>query len=65
MICSELGYSELDKIKQLLIKNEYRADVLLSCINQKLANFAAEKIRSREVPGRSKIALDWQRFIKV
>ena len=44
MICSktELG-SELDKIKQLLIENGYPADVLLSCINQKLANFAAEK----------------------
>ena len=38
MICSEL-----DKIKQLLIENRYPADVLLSCINQKLANFAAEK----------------------
>ena len=33
----------LDKIKQLLIENGYPADVLLSCINQKLANFAAEK----------------------
>ena len=44
MICSKnkLG-SELDKIKQLLIQNGYPADVLLSCINQKLANFAAEK----------------------
>ena len=44
MICSrtKLG-PELDKIKQLLIKNGYPADVLLSCINQKLANFAAEK----------------------
>ena len=44
MICSKarLG-SELDKIKQLLIENGYPADVLLSCINQKLANFAAEK----------------------
>ena len=43
MICSKtkLG-SELDKIKQLLIENGYPADVLLSCINQKLANFAAE-----------------------
>ena len=35
--------SELDKIKELLIENGYIADVLLSCINQKLANFAAEK----------------------
>ena len=34
---------ELDKIKQLLIENGYPADVLPSCINQKLANFAAEK----------------------
>ena len=34
---------ELDKIQQLLIKNGYPADFLLSCINQKLANFAAEK----------------------
>ena len=44
MICSKtkLG-SELDKIKQLLIENGYPADVLLSCINQKLANFTAEK----------------------
>ena len=35
--------SELDKIKQLLIENGYPADVLISCINQKLTNFAAEK----------------------
>ena len=35
--------SELDKIKELLIQNRYPADVLLSCINQNLANFAAEK----------------------
>ena len=44
MICSKtkLG-SELDKIKQLLIENGYQADVLLSCITQKLANSAAEK----------------------
>ena len=44
MICSKtkLG-SELDKIKQLLIENGYPADVLLSCVNQNLANFAAEK----------------------
>ena len=43
MICSntKLG-SELNKIKQLIEKG-YPADVLLSCINQKLANFAAEK----------------------
>ena len=44
MICSKttLG-SELDKMKQLLIENGYPTDVLLSCINQKLANFSAEK----------------------
>ena len=43
MICSKakLG-SKLDKIKQLLNETGYPADVLLSCINQKLANFAAE-----------------------
>ena len=39
---TELG-RELDKIKQLLIENGYPAVVLLSCINQKLANVAAEK----------------------
>ena len=44
MICSKtkLG-SELDEIKQLLIENGCPTDALLSCINQKLANFAAEK----------------------
>ena len=44
MICSKtkLG-SELDKIKELLIENGYLADVLLSCISQKLASFAAGK----------------------
>ena len=43
MMCSKtkLG-SELDKIKQMLFENGYLADVLLSCISQKLANFAAE-----------------------
>jgi len=35
--------SELDKIKQLLIENGYPPDVLLSFINQKLANFARDK----------------------
>ena len=30
--------SELDKIKELLIEHGYPADVLLSCINQKLAH---------------------------
>ena len=40
--------SELDKIKQLLIENGYPADVLLYCINQKLATFAAEKTFSPE-----------------
>ena len=61
MICSKtkLG-SEHDKIKQLLIENGYPADVLLSCINQKLANFSAEKnVWSRKVPGLPEIALDW------
>ena len=44
MICSktELG-SEVDKIKQLVIENGYPTDVLLSCINHKLANPAGEK----------------------
>ena len=44
MICSKakLG-SELEKIKQLLIENGYPTDALLFCINQKLANSAAEK----------------------
>ena len=44
MICSKINLgSELDIIKQLLIENGYRADVLHPCIKQKLANFAAEK----------------------
>ena len=44
MICSKTKLCpELDKIKQLLIESGYPADVLLSCINQTLANFAAEK----------------------
>ena len=34
---------ELNGIKQLLIENGYPEDVLLSCIKQKLDNFAAEK----------------------
>ena len=44
MICSKtkLG-SERDRTKQLLIEGGYPDDVLLSCITQKLANFAAEK----------------------
>ena len=44
MICSKttLG-SELDRVKQLLIENGYPDDVRISCIKQKLANFAAEK----------------------
>ena len=68
MICSKakLG-SELDKIKQLLIEKGYPTDVLLSCINQKLANFAAEasqlcsrkNVWSREVPSIPEITLDW------
>ena len=44
---TKLG-SELVKIKQLLMENGYPADVLLSCVNQKLANFAAEKIFGAE-----------------
>ena len=44
MICSKTKLGpELDKIKQLLIENRYAANVQLSCINQKLTNFAAEK----------------------
>ena len=44
MICSKTKLGpEVDKITQLLIESGYRADVLLSCINQKLASFAAEK----------------------
>ena len=39
---TKLG-SELDKIEQLLIKNGYQMDVLLSCSNQELASFAPEK----------------------
>ena len=44
MICSKtkLG-SELDRVKQLLIENGCPDDVLISCIEEKLANFAAEK----------------------
>ena len=44
MICSKtkLG-SELGRVKQLLIENGYPDDVLVSCIKQELANFAAEK----------------------
>ena len=34
---------ELNKIEQLLIENGHSADVLLSCINQQIAKFAAEK----------------------
>ena len=43
-ICSntKLG-SEREKI-ELIIENGYQADVLLFCINQKLANFAAKKL---------------------
>ena len=44
---TKLG-SELDEIKQLLIENGYPVDVLLSCINQKVANFAAEKTFGQE-----------------
>ena len=38
---------ELDKIK-LLVENGYPTGVLLSCINQKLANFAAEETSGPE-----------------
>ena len=66
MICSKTkSDSELYKITRLLLENGYPADVLLSYINQKLANFAVEKVWSREVPGVPKIALDWYCFIKV
>ena len=49
MICSKtkLG-SKLHKIKQLLVENRYPTDVPLFCINQKLANFAAEKTLGSE-----------------
>ena len=60
MLCSKtkLGLA-LDEIKQLLIENGYPADVLLSCINQKLANFAAEKLFDPDKwPGLPEIALD-------
>ena len=40
---------ELDKIKRLLIENGCPADFLPSCINQTLANFAAEKPFGREM----------------
>ena len=44
MICSETKWSsKLDKIKQLLMENEYFTEVLLSCINQKLPNFVGDK----------------------
>ena len=44
MICSKTKLGpELDKIKELLIEHKYPSDVLLSCIKQTLANFAAEK----------------------
>ena len=44
MICSKttLG-SELDRVQQLLIENGYPDDVHISCIQQNLASFAAEK----------------------
>ena len=64
MICSKtkLG-SELDKINQLLIENGYPTDILLSCINQKLANLAAEKtVWSREVPSIPEITLEFVMF---
>ena len=39
---TKLG-SELDRVKQPLIENGYPGDVLISCIKQNPANFAAEK----------------------
>ena len=35
-------------MKQLLIEKGYPADALLSCVNQKLANFAAEEMSDTE-----------------
>ena len=44
MICSKTKLGPgLNEVEQLLIENVYPADALLSCINQKLATFAAEK----------------------
>ena len=50
--------SELDKTKELLIENGYPAEVLLSCINQKLANFAAEK--RRDLIGKIRKLIVWE-----
>ena len=51
MICSKTKLGpELEKIKQQLIENVYPADVLLSCFNQKLANFAVEKTIGQRSP---------------
>ena len=60
MICSKtkLG-SELDRVKQLLIENGYPDDVLIPCIKQKLANFAAVKPCDPEEPSLRKISVDW------
>ena len=44
---NKLG-SELDRVEQLLIENGYPDDVVISCIKQKLANFAAERPCSAE-----------------
>ena len=60
-ICSKTKLdSELDKVKELFIENRYPADVLLSCINQKLENFAAEKALGPEkCPSILEFTLDW------
>ena len=41
-MCFKLTWAQSSTKKELLIKNGYSADVLLSCFYQKLANFAAE-----------------------
>ena len=54
--------SSKPKIKQLLIENGYSTNVLLSCINQKLANFAAEKTFGPE-KGPVYLQLPWIRIV--
>ena len=51
MTCSKIKLgSELDKIKELLIENEYPADVLLSCSSQELARTAEEAFGPEKCP---------------
>ena len=51
MICSKIKSGpEQDNIKQLLIENGYPDYVLLSFINKKLVNFAAEKTFGQNKP---------------